>query len=80
MRGSEHKEKYRKGQETSFMIKHQNKERFEAEADYTAKVIARTRDCLTRQVREAVLIRRCLEYQSSILKQMASAFSLQGTE
>ena len=28
------------------------------EASFRAKVTARTRDCLTRQVREAVLIRR----------------------
>ena len=40
------------------MIKHQNNKHNGEEPDYRAKVTARTRDCLTRQVREAVLIRR----------------------
>ena len=41
------------------MQKHQLKEHLGREGDYTAKVTANIRDCLTRQVREAVEIRRC---------------------
>ena len=40
------------------MVKHQNREHHGDEASYKAKVTASARDCLTRQVREAVLIRR----------------------
>ena len=58
-RGAEHLAKYRTGDKKSFMKKHQNSEHQGQEGEYTAKVTARTRDCLTRQVREAVLIRRC---------------------
>ena len=43
---------------TSFMVKHQAAVHTGEEPVYKAKVTARTRDCLTRQVREAVLIRR----------------------
>ena len=39
-------------------MKHQNTAHQGEEADYRAKVTASTRDCLIRQVREAVLIRR----------------------
>ena len=39
-------------------MKHQNSQHRGEEPLYKAKVTARTRDCLTRQVREAVLIRR----------------------
>ena len=40
------------------MVKHQEHAHEGEEADFKAKVTASTRDCLTRQVREAVLIRR----------------------
>ena len=58
-RGAEHMGNYRTGNKKSFMKKHQDSEHQGQVGDYTAKVTARTRDCLTRQVREAVLIRRC---------------------
>ena len=40
------------------MAKHQTTAHQGQEASYKAKVTASTRDCLTREVREAVLIRR----------------------
>ena len=43
------------------MMKHQAKEHNGAEGLYTARVTGSDRDCLTRQVREAVKIRRCQE-------------------
>ena len=58
-RGVEHKVNYRSGSPNSFMLKHQLKEHQGREGQYTAKVTANIRDCLTRQVREAVEIRRC---------------------
>ena len=58
-RSKEHLARYREGQNTSFMVKHQDSVHEGEQADFTAKVTASTRDCLTRQVREAVLIRRC---------------------
>ena len=39
-------------------MKHQNTMHQGEEPMFSAKVTTRTRDCLTRQVREAVLIRR----------------------
>ena len=55
----EHEDRYRTGSDKSFMLKHQSKEHHGEAGQYTAKVTASTRDCLTRQVREAVEIRRC---------------------
>ena len=57
-RSSEHMSSYRGGKVTSFMFKHQENAHPGEQAVYKAKVTASTRDCLTRQVREAVLIRR----------------------
>ena len=57
-RGVEHEANYRSGSPNSFMLKHQLKEHQGREGQYTAKVTANIRDCLTRQVKEAVLIRR----------------------
>ena len=57
-RSKEHISRFRTGLVTSFIVKHQNSAHQGEEADYRAKVTASTRDCLTRQVREAVLIRR----------------------
>ena len=57
-RSQEHLSRYRGGKMTSFMFKHQNNVHQGEQAMYRAKVTASTRDCLTRQVREAVLIRR----------------------
>ena len=51
--------KSRNRSEKSFMYKHQQKEHQGAPGTFTAKVTGTARDCLTRQVREAVLIRRC---------------------
>ena len=58
-RGAEHMDKFRNGHQDSFMRKHQSRMHQGVAPDYTAKVTGRTRDCLTRQVREAVQIRRC---------------------
>ena len=58
-RGVEHQERYRNGSSKSFMVKHQQRQHRGLAGLYTAKVTANTRDCLTRQVREAVEIRRC---------------------
>ena len=58
-RGLEHEGRYRANSEKSFMMKHQTKEHQGAAGEYTAKVTSSTRDCLTRQVKEAVQIRRC---------------------
>ena len=40
------------------MLKHQDSAHHGEDGDYRAKVTANTRDCLTRQVKEAVMIRR----------------------
>ena len=57
-RSREHLSRYRAGTATSFMAKHQTELHQGEDARYEARVTANTRDCLTRQVREAVLIRR----------------------
>ena len=57
-RSKEHLYRYRSGVNTSFMAKHQTEAHRGEEPQYKARVIASTRDCLSRQVREAVLIRR----------------------
>ena len=54
----EHLKTYRSGDQSSFILKHQTSKHNGVEPEFKAKVTARTRDCLTRQVREAVLIRR----------------------
>ena len=55
---SSHMSRYRGGMMTSFMFKHQDNVHPGEQAMYKAKVAASTRECLTRLVREAVLIRR----------------------
>ena len=55
-RGGEHLQK--KGNEDSFMKKHMNEKHPGAENDFVARVTHANKDCLTRQVREGVLIRR----------------------
>ena len=57
-RSLEHISNYQSGSADSFILKHQNNKHGGEEPMFRAKVTARTRDCLTRQVREAVLIRR----------------------
>ena len=57
-RGKEHQQNYRDRTAKSFMLKHQAKEHQNVAGNYTAKVTGTARDCLTRQVREAVHIRR----------------------
>ena len=57
-RSVEHVNNFKSGLQSSFMKKHQTSKHNGQEPNYRAKVTARTRDCLTRQVREAVLIRR----------------------
>jgi hypothetical protein len=57
-RSKEHLAMYRTGTSSSFMLKHQDSAHHGEEGDYRAKVTASTRDCLTRQVKEAVIIRR----------------------
>ena len=58
-RGKEHVSRFRNGSKKSFMKKHQTRRHHGLAGDYTAKVTGSSRDCLTRQVREAVMIRRC---------------------
>ena len=57
-RSKEHLYSYRAGLNTSFMAKHQQSAHGGEEPSFRARVTASTRDCLSRQVREAVLIRR----------------------
>ena len=57
-RSKEHLYSYRAGLNTSFMAKHQQSAHGGEEPTFRARVTASTRDCLSRQVREAVLIRR----------------------
>ena len=57
-RSKEHLSSYRSGLSTSFIAKHQENAHRGQEPSYKARVITSTRDCLSRQVREAVLIRR----------------------
>ena len=57
-RSTEHLKTFRSGDQSSFIIKHQISKHNGVEPVFKAKVTARTRDCLSRQVREAVLIRR----------------------
>ena len=58
-RSKEHLARYRSGKLTSFIVKHQNTAHQGEEAKFKAKVMTSNRDCLTRQVTEAVHIRRC---------------------
>ena len=58
-RGREHVNKYSNNNAKSFMLKHQEKEQQGMGGDYTAKVTGTAKDCLTRQVKKAVLLRRC---------------------
>ena len=58
-RGKEHTSRYRNRSSKSFMMKHQRRKHQGVAGEYTAKVTGSSRDCLTRQVKEAVLIRRC---------------------
>ena len=57
-RTQEHLSNYRRGEPNSFMRRHQASTHQGEEPSYKAVVTAKTRDCLTRQVREAVLLRR----------------------
>ena len=56
-RGVEHMKRGKN--EESFMMKHMLEKHEGEEADFTAKVTHVNNDCLTRQIREGVLIRRC---------------------
>jgi hypothetical protein len=58
-RGAEHEDRYKANDAKSFMHKHQMKEHDGTPGNYIAKVTGSANDCLTRQVREAVHIRRC---------------------
>jgi hypothetical protein len=57
-RSKEHLARYTAGTGTSFILKHQVNAHQGEDVKFIAKVTASTRDCLTRQVKEAVLIRR----------------------
>ena len=57
-RSREHLARDRAGIRTSFILKYQTTAHQGEDEDYRANVTASTRDCLTRQVKEAVLIRR----------------------
>ena len=54
----EHLARYRATTRTSFILKHQTTAHQGEDEDYRPKVTASTRDCLTRQLKEAVMIRR----------------------
>jgi hypothetical protein len=56
-RAKEHESSYHGGGLKSFMKKHQQ-EHQAMQPEYNAKVTGRVRDCLTRQIKEAVQIRR----------------------
>ena len=57
-RGNEHEDIYRRRGAKSFMQKHQAKEHQGVAGNYVSRVTNKSHDCLTRQVREAVKIRR----------------------
>ena len=57
-RSKEHLNTFVYSPATSFIAKHQSAAHSGEEPSYKAKVTACTRDCLTRQVREVVLMRR----------------------
>ena len=57
-RSLEHLRNFRSRTVKSFMVRHMNAKHRGEEPLYRAKLTARTRECLTRQVREGVLIRR----------------------
>jgi hypothetical protein len=53
-RGREHHQNYLRKQQESFMLKHQNDQHGQREPDFEAKVIGCFKDCLTRQISDAV--------------------------
>ena len=57
-RGMDHEENFRARREKSFMLKHQTKEHQGSPGSYTARMNASAKDCLNRQVGEAVHLRR----------------------
>ena len=57
-RGKDHEKSYERNLQKSFMLKHQRQNHHNRPGSYTAKVTATAKDCLTRQVREAVNLRR----------------------
>ena len=57
-RAGEHFRDYNKGLQDNWILKHQAELHGGAQAEFTAKVTNSFRDCLTRQVSEAVTIRR----------------------
>ena len=58
-RAGEHYKNYRAGKRDNFIYKHQGEVHDGAEANFNAKVTNTFSDCMTRQVSEAVHIRRC---------------------
>ena len=58
-RGVEHMYKYRTNHSDSFMARHQEEHHSSQPADFTAKVMGKYENCLSRQVAEGVAIRRC---------------------
>ena len=57
-RAAEHYRNYHKKEEENWILKHQMEVHGGAQAQFTAKVTNSFRDCLTRQISEAVTIRR----------------------
>ena len=57
-RGKEHIKNYKSKQKDSFIYKHQEDKHEGQPAEFDAKVTNQFRDCLSRQVSEAVEIRR----------------------
>ena len=58
-RAMEHDANYRKGKQTSFMVKHQANKHHGQEANFKAKLTNSQNDCLTLQVSKGVNIRQC---------------------
>ena len=57
-RGIHHEENFKTKNPKSFMLKHQREEHQGIGGSYTANVTGTAKDCLNRQVREAVHLRR----------------------
>ena len=57
-RGKEHFNNYKSKKSDSFILKHQIEKHDGQDADFSASVTNKFRDCLSRQVSEAVTIRR----------------------
>ena len=67
-RGREHGSNYQRGNQESFMRKHQQEMHSGMEAEFSAKVLCSFKDCLSRQIADGVYIRRAEWHQPSLWK------------